>query len=139
MVLTRAAEAAGALALGTGPGWTAILRGALPTGIVATTVRVARLTTETSFEPSFVTYAVFPSDVAVTQCGVLPTRTVPATVPLAASMIPSSPGPWLGTRAQRPSRVNGAWCGDAPTGICALIWFVAVSRTWTEAKPATVK
>src|SRR5258706_167454 len=35
--------------------WTAILRGALPTAMVAVTVRRPRSTTETSLEPSLVT------------------------------------------------------------------------------------
>src|SRR5262249_26867275 len=39
------------------PGCTTILRGALPTGTVATTLPCARFTTETSPEPSFVTRA----------------------------------------------------------------------------------
>jgi hypothetical protein len=38
-----------------GPGWTTIWRGPWPTVMVAVTLRLMRSTTETSFEPSFVT------------------------------------------------------------------------------------
>ena len=45
-------------------GCTAIFRGALPTGTVATTRRLPRSTTETSFDPSLATYATVPSELA---------------------------------------------------------------------------
>src|SRR3989442_12768894 len=91
-----------------GTGCTAILRGALPTGMVAVTVRLDKSTTETLLEPSLVTYAVWPSELDVLQCGVLPTATVPASVLRAASRMPSSPGPWITASAHRPSGVKGA-------------------------------
>src|SRR5438046_2136894 len=50
--------------IGTFPVWSTILRGALPTGIVSATVPVARSTTETLLDASFVTYAKWLSEVA---------------------------------------------------------------------------
>src|SRR5262252_3012629 len=99
---------AGVVAAGPDVGCTAILRGALPTAIVAVTVRLAKSTTETSLEFSFVTKAMRPSELDVLQCGAEPTATVPARVLLAVLRIPSSPGPWTTARAHRPSGVKGA-------------------------------
>src|SRR5882672_5449296 len=120
-------------------GCTAIFRGALPTAMVAVTVRFTRSTTDTSFEPSLATHAVRPSEAMATQCGVFPTGTAAASALLVISTMSSSPGPWAGERAQRPSGVGGAWWGETPTAIWATIWFVAVSRTWMALTPARVK
>src|SRR5262245_57812956 len=106
--LPAAVAGAGLAAAAVAPGWTAILRGALPTGIEASTRRPARSTTETSLVPSLLTYARRPSELDVLQWGALPTGTAAATVLVAVSRIASSPGPWTTARAQRPSRVNGA-------------------------------
>src|SRR5215467_12499426 len=117
----RAPAGDAAAARGAAAGWTAILRGAFPTGMVAVTVRVERSTTETSLELSLATHAVRPSAPMAIQCGSLPTGTVAATLLFAVSMMASSPGPCTTASAQRPSGVGGARCGDAPTGTCATI------------------
>src|SRR5215510_11443833 len=72
----RAAAGEATAARGAATGWTAILRGAFPTGMVAVTVRVERSTTETSLELSLATHAVRPSAPMAIQCGSLPTGTV---------------------------------------------------------------
>src|SRR2546427_1839462 len=133
------AAPAGAADLGVPIGCTAIFRGALPTAMVAVTVRFTRSTTETSLEPSLATHAVRPSEAMATQCGVFPTGTAAARVLAVVSTMSSSPGPWATTRSQRPSAVGGAWWGETPTAIWATIWVVAVSRTWTALTPARVK
>src|SRR4029453_11481433 len=114
------AGAPGGAERGAPMGWTAILRGAFPTGMVAVTARVERSTRDTSLEPSLATQAERPSDVMAIQCGSFPTGTVAASVLLAVSMMPSSPGPWTTARSQRPSGVGGARCGEAPTGTWAM-------------------
>ena len=121
------------------PGCAAIFRGALPTGIVAVTLPVARSTTDTSLEPSLATYAVRPSPLAATQCGVLPTATTLLTARVAGSTTASSPGPWLTTRLAPPSGVNSAKWGEAPTGTWPTSWRVAGSSIRTASDPATVR
>src|SRR3981081_1310848 len=75
------------------PGWITILRGPLPTGIVALTLRSARSTTDTSFEVSFVTNAQRLSDVTPIQCGIVPTLIDPMDMYDAGSNRSSVPGP----------------------------------------------
>src|SRR2546425_12157162 len=102
-----AGSGAGVVAAGPNTGCTAILRGALPTAMVAVTVRLAKSTTETSLEPSSVTKAVRPSELDALQCGVLPTATVPASVLFAVFRIPSSPRPRTNASAHRASGAHG--------------------------------
>src|SRR5262249_30965801 len=130
---------AGTAARGALTGWTAILRGAFPTGMVAVTARVERSTTETSLDPSLATHAVRPSGAMAIQCGSVPTGTVATTLLLAVSTMASSPGPCTATSAQRPSGVDGERCGEAPTGTCATTLVVAVFSTCTALMPARVK
>ena len=72
-------------------GWTTILRGPLPTAIVARTVSVRRSTTDTSLEPSSVTNAVLESAVVAIQCGCFPTATTAVTVLSLGRTTASSP------------------------------------------------
>src|SRR5712691_7716541 len=110
------AAPAGAADRGAPIGCTAIFRGALPTAMVAVTVRFTRSTTETSLEPSLVTHAVRPSEAMAIQWGVFPTGTAAARVLVVMSTMSSSPGPWATARAQRPSGVGGAWWGETQIG-----------------------
>ena len=90
-------------------GWTTILRGALPMGIVAVTSPLAISTTETSFEASFVTQAVVPWELIAIQWGILPTAATLMTAFTFVSMMDNWPGPWLTTNASCPSGVNSGW------------------------------
>src|SRR5207253_9471670 len=101
-----------------GAGWTTILRGALPTGTVAFTVRDIRSTTDRSFEFSLVTYAVVESDDTPIQCGMVPTLMVPIAAYAVGSNKSSVPGPCETTMPSLPSGVKSGWCGEAPVGIC---------------------
>src|SRR5690349_25130657 len=73
-------------------GCTTTLRGALPTAMVRV-LPLARSTMVKSLEPSFVTYAVFPSADIVAQCGCLPTATLRTGMFVVGSNKRSSPGP----------------------------------------------
>src|SRR6185295_5682296 len=117
---TRAAGANAKFAIETAPGaaavpadaagWTTTLRGALPTAIVFVPP-LARSTTVRSFEPSFVTHTVLPSDAI--QCGCLPTAIARSAAFVAGSKTSSSPGPWT-TTAPTVAPSDLPRCGDAP-------------------------
>src|SRR5437879_11172349 len=87
------AAPAGAADRGAPMGCTAIFLGALPTAMVAVTVRFPRSTTETSLDPSLVTHAVRPSEAMATQCGVFPTGTAAARARASPTAAPPAPHP----------------------------------------------
>src|SRR5262249_17044321 len=99
---------AGVVAARPDVGCTAILRGALPTAMVAVTVRLPRSTTETSLEPSSVTNAGRPSGLGALPGGGLPRATVPAGVLVAGWRMARGGGTWTTASANRPSGVKGA-------------------------------
>src|SRR5476651_462670 len=75
-----------------GAACTTTLRGALPTAIVSTFCE-AKSTTERSFDPSLVTYAVLPSLDTLIQCGCLPTAMLRTGLFVTGSNTSNSPGP----------------------------------------------
>src|SRR2546423_8557117 len=111
MLTFGAAAAAGWPAAG--PGWTTILRGALPTGTVAVTLRSARSTTDTSFEVSLVTYAQRLSEVTPIQCGIVPTLIEPVGTYVAGANKCRVPGPRITTSPSWPSGLDTGWWGVA--------------------------
>src|SRR3989442_2905026 len=113
-MVTAFAPFRAAAARGAAIGWTAILRGALPTAMVAVTVRFTRSTTETSLEPSLATHAVRPSEAMATQCGVFPTGTAAARVLAVGGAMSRSARPRARALGQQAACRGRGTCGEAP-------------------------
>jgi hypothetical protein len=104
----------------------------MPTGIVATTVFVDVLITETVFgPPSFATYNLLPSGRNVIPAGPQPTVTVAITVLVAVLITAIVPSPLFATYTLLPSGLTEIPAGLEPTDIVVITVLVPVLITET--------